>query len=182
MLTKLPTKLLDRHPRKLAKPSPGRIEQPSSQSVGLPIAGSVAAGVWVEPATGNIGQQFAVIPADPRYPAQHQSAWEVRDNSIDRVARPGDFLIVVDRLAAELPLRTGDLVIVTRQKSDLHEITSRRFAADFEHGPRGCRLDFELSDPRRAVRVVVRDVQETDPNFSIGGVVVSVDCPLILNR
>ena len=94
--------------------------------MGLPIAGSVAAGVWVEPATGNIGPQFAVIPADP--PVIRLStnpAWEVRDNSIDRVARPGDFLIVVDRLAAELPLRTGDLVIVTRQKSNLHEITSR---------------------------------------------------------
>ena len=114
---------------------PRQNQQPSSQSVGLPIAGSVAAGVWVEPATGNIGPQFAVIPADPRYPAQHQSAWEVRDNSIDRVARPGDFLIVVDRLAAELPLRTGDLVIVTRQKSDLHEITSRRFAAEFDTWP-----------------------------------------------
>ena len=123
----------------------------SAQPVGLRLAGSVAAGVWVEPATGNIGPGLAVIPADPRYPAQHQSAFEVRDTSIDRVARPGDFLIVVDRQAAQLPIRTGDIVIVTRQKSDLQEVTARRFTAETTHGPHGCRLDFKSSDPRYAI-------------------------------
>ena len=55
-----------------------------------------------------------------------------------------------------------------------------RFAAELDGMAEGCRLHFKSSDPRCAVRVVVRDVQETDPNFSIGGVVVSVYRPLIL--
>ena len=155
----------------------------SAQPVGLRLAGSVAAGVWVEPAAGNIGSRLAVIPADPRYPAEHQSAFEVRDTSIDRVARPGDYLIVVDRHAAQLPLRTGDLVIVTQQKSDLQEITARRLTTETTHGPHGCRLDFESSDPRsRHPLVHIRDMRDDHPSLSIGGVVVSVWRPLLLTR
>ncbi len=163
--------------------TPQRTHRQSAPPLGLRLAGSVAAGVWVEPASGNIGPQLAAIPVDPRYPAEHQSAFEVRDTSIDRVARPGDYLIVVDRLAAQLPLRTGDLVIVTQQKSDLQEVTARRLTAETTHGPHGCRLDFESSDPRsRHPLVQIRDMRNDHPSLSIGGVVVSVWRPLLLTR
>ena len=168
--------------RQTSRETPQRTHRHSAQPAGLRLAGSVAAGVWVEPATGNIGQGLAVIPADPRHPAQHQSAFEVRDTSIDRLARPGDFLIVVDRQAAQLPIRTGDIVIVTRQKSDLQEVTARRFTAETTHGPHGCRLDFESSDPRYTAQTHVRDMRKDGPTLSLGGVVVSVYRPLMLTR
>ncbi len=169
--------------RQPPRQTPQRTHRQSAPPLGLRVAGSVAAGVWVEPASGNIGPQLAAIPVDPRYPAEHQSAFEVRDTSIDRVARPGDYLIVVDRLAAQLPLRTGDLVIVTQQKSDLQEVTARRLTAETTHGPHGCRLDFESSDPRsRHPLVQIRDMRNDVPGLSIGGVVVSVWRPLLLTR
>ena len=168
--------------RQTPRETPRRTHRHSAQPAGLRLAGSVAAGVWVEPASGNIGQELAVIPADPRYPAQYQSAFEVRDSSIDRLARPGDYLIVVDRLAAQLPIRTGDIVIVTRQKPDLQEVTARRFTAETTYGPHGCRLDFESSDPRYTEHKHVPDMRNDGPTISIGGVVASVWRPLVLTR
>ena len=96
---------------------------------GLGVAGVVAAGQWLEPGVSTVEPKRTRVPADPRYPAHRQRAYEVHGNAIDRVARPGDFLIVVDRQAAGLMPRSGDLVIVTRTKQDLREVTARRIQA-----------------------------------------------------
>ena len=78
---------------------------------GLRLSGAVVAGVWREGEVGTDQPRFSLVPPDPRYPAEYQSAYEVQGTSLDRVAQPGDFLIVVDRNKMDLPLRSGDLLV-----------------------------------------------------------------------
>ena len=52
-------------------------------------------------------------------------------------AQPGDYLVVVDRATAALPVRSGDFIIVTRAKDGLCEVTARQIlgsAPDYELG------------------------------------------------
>jgi hypothetical protein len=141
----------------------------------LRLAGAVGAGLWIEATSENNDPQFVPVPADPRYPAQYQSAYEVRGTSTDRFARPGDFLMVVDRAAAALPVRSGDIVIVTRNKDGLREVTARRFQGSAPN----CELRFESTDPRYAgPPLLVRDSDQAD--MVLGGIAVAVYRPLIL--
>ena len=140
---------------------------------GLPFAGVVAAGVWNE--IGVDGERWAQAPAppDPRYPVECQSAYEVRGTSTDRVARPGDFLIVLDREKMGLPLRSGDLVIMTQTKQGLREVTARRYKL---HNGRHL-FAFELDDPRYNMGVELPKI-EGNATFQVGGVVVAAYRPL----
>jgi hypothetical protein len=117
----------------------------------------------------------APAPADPRFPPEYQSAYEVRGSSIDRLARPGDFLIVLDRKAAGLPLRAGDIVIVTQMKNGLRETTARRFRTRMS-AP-GCELTFESNDPKHNVGIWLPN-QESTQSLSLGGIVVGAYRPL----
>jgi SOS-response transcriptional repressor LexA len=148
----------------------------TASATGLHLAGAVGAGLWLE-ATSENRAQLVPVPADPRYPAQYQSAYEVRGTSTDRFARPGDFLIVVDRKAAGLPLRSGDIVIVARTKDDLREITARRFNVTRMCAP-GCELSFESTDPHHNVGIQLPNQESSGP-FTLGGIVVAVYRPLI---
>jgi len=140
---------------------------------GLRLAGVVGAGVWVEAGADDDAAHFVTVPPDPRYPAQYQSAYEVRGTSTDRFARPGDFLIVVDRKAVGLPLRSGDITLVAQIKGDLREVTARRF---HRSGP-NCELRFESTDVRYSgPPLLVRDLEET--STILGGMVVGVYRPL----
>ena len=109
-----------------------------------------------------------------RYPAKYQSAYEVRGTSTDRFARPGDFLIVVDRAAAGLPLRSGDIVMVTRIKKGLREVTARRF----QRNGSDCEFHFESTDPRYNNWLVLPNDQGNDA-VMLGGIAVAVYRPLV---
>jgi SOS-response transcriptional repressor LexA len=149
------------------------IAQTESAS-GLPLAGVVAAGVWNE--IGVEGERLALapVPPDPRYPAESQSAYEARGASTNRLARPGDFLIVIDREQMGLPLRSGDLVIVTQSKQGLREVTARRYRlVNGRH-----LFAFESTDSRYDMGVEIPDIKGSD-FFQIGGVVVAVYRPLM---
>jgi hypothetical protein len=65
---------------------------------------------------------------------------------MDRIARPGDYLIVVDRSKLRLTLRSDDLVIVTQFKEGLREVTARRYGSAADYG--GHLFAFESTDPR----------------------------------
>jgi transcriptional regulator with XRE-family HTH domain len=149
------------------QPGPGTI-------AGLRLMGAVGAGHWLETAS-NSETQVAPGPADPRFPAGYQSAYEVRGTSLDRIARPGDFLIVFDRKAAGAPLRSGDMVMVTRTKNGLHEITARRFRTTTTSP--GCYLTFESNDPKHNAGVWLPH-DESDEGLLLGGIVVGVYRPL----
>jgi hypothetical protein len=117
------------------------------------------------------------VPSDPRYPLQFQSAYEVRGTSTDRFARPGEFLIVVVRNAAGISLRSGDIVIVTRNKHDLREVTARRFKVTAMNAP-GCKRHFESTDPRHNHWIQL-PTQESNSLVTLGGIAVAVYRPLV---
>jgi len=144
-------------------------------TAGLRLVGAVGAGLWLESASENNDAQLTAVPADPRFPAEYQSAYEVRGTSMDRIARPGDFLIVLDRKAAGVSLRSGDIVIVTQTKSGLRETTARRFRTRMS-AP-GCELSFESNDPKHNVGIWLPH-QESTESLSLGGIVVGVYRPL----
>ena len=54
---------------------------------GLGVAGVVAAGQWLEPGVSTVEPKQTRVPADPRYLAHRQRAYEVHGTAIDRVAR-----------------------------------------------------------------------------------------------
>jgi hypothetical protein len=116
------------------------------------------------------------VPPDPRYPAHCQSTYEVRGTSIERFARPGDFLIVVDRKATGLPLRSGDIIIVTQVKGDLREVTARRYRRPAST-PSGCALYFESTDPRYQQWTEL-PTAEGNERVMLGGIVIGVYRPL----
>jgi transcriptional regulator with XRE-family HTH domain len=147
--------------------------QTTSPASGLRLMGAVGAGAWLEDITEDHDARYVQVPVDPRYPAQYQSTYEIRGSSTDRFARPGDFLIVVDRKAAGLPLRSGDIVIVIQNKSDLREVTARRYKLN----ALGCELCFESNDPRYR-HCVQLPAAEGNDFVMLGGVVVGVYRPL----
>ena len=157
-----------------AEPAAENASPVTGEPAGLRISGVVGAGVWIEAGSDTGEPRARYIPADLRYPAKYQSAYEVRGTSTDRFARPGDFLIVVDRVATGAPVRSGDVVIVTRKKDGLREVTARRFKSD---GPE-CELYFESTDTRYGGSPLrVRDKNEIDMTF--GGLAVAVYRPLV---
>jgi transcriptional regulator with XRE-family HTH domain len=103
-------------PKELIREAVPEKQQPPAAHVGLRLAGAAGAGLWQEAASENADPQFVQVPAHLRYPTECQSAYEVRGPSTNRFAQPGDYLIVVDRATAGLPVRSGDLVIVTRAR------------------------------------------------------------------
>ena len=154
----------------------------AGQPSALLLAGSVAAGVWTEVPSDSIELQTSPVPPDPRYPPAWQSAYEVRGNSVDLIARPGDFLIVVDRTAAGLSTRPGDLVIVTRTKDGLQEVTARRF----QQNGTDCVLVFDSADsrfngPALPVRSLAPNDQRETENNVLGGIVIGVYRPLMIS-
>jgi SOS-response transcriptional repressor LexA len=100
----------------------------------------LAAGSWIEAIADGGERPPARGPPDPRYPPGDQAAYLVQGSAINRLACDGDFLMVVDRLGAGLAVRSGDIVIVTRKKQELREITARRVRMN---GP-----EIELPNPK----------------------------------
>jgi SOS-response transcriptional repressor LexA len=145
-----------------------RVPAPQTDS-DLRLMGAVAAGVWLENSIEAGQSQHVSVPPDPRYPFYHQFAYEVRGSSTDRFARPGDFLIVVDRQAANLALRPGDIVIATVKKGRLHEVTARRYTL----GPYGHELHYEASEPPYQTGIFFSDTEGSE-GVTIGGIVVAV--------
>lgn len=165
------------------EPAPNNFPPVAGQQFALPLAGSVAAGVWTEVPSDKGELQQSLVPPDPRYPPSWQCAYEVRGNSLDRIARPGDFLIVVDRTAASLSVRPGDIIIVTRKKEGLQEVTARRF----QTSSTDCLLTFDSTDARyNGVALKLRslqlhsDQQEAGSDV-IGGIAIGVYRPLMIS-
>jgi SOS-response transcriptional repressor LexA len=145
---------------------------------GLRLAGAVGAGLWIEAAPDATERPLVQVPPDPRYPVNYQFAFEVRGTSINRFARPGDFLVVVDREAAGLAARSGDIVIVTRSMRGLKEVTARRLRGN----PPNCELQYESTDPNYngpALRLGSdQQVNGGDADIAIVGIAVAVYRPL----
>jgi hypothetical protein len=51
-------------------------------TAGLRLVGGVGAGLWLEAASENNDAQLTAVPADPRFPAEYQSAYEDHSASV----------------------------------------------------------------------------------------------------
>jgi hypothetical protein len=166
--------ILGTGPKELIREAVPEKQQSPAANVGLRLAGVAGAGLWQEAASENADAQFVQVPAHLRYPTEYQSAYEVRGTSTNRFAQPGDYLIVVDRATAGLPVRSGDLVIVTRARDGLREVTARRILG----GAPNHELRFESTDPRYDESpILVRDPSQA--GLTLGGIVAAVFRPLV---
>lgn len=94
------------------------------------IQGEVAAGLWLE-IDAFREELLGELPfaADPQYPVEAQYALGVKGTSINRVARPGDYLLCLDLGLSGIEPSNGDLVIVERRRAQggEKEVTAKRF-------------------------------------------------------
>ena len=118
---------LDCDPEYLAgfQPRPRRREElDGTASEGLPLRGVCEADAWRE--AGGLAQELISINPDPRYPADRQSAYLVRgDHAAGLGIDDGAILCVVEVSAVE-DIRDGDIVLASRSRAGVVELTARK--------------------------------------------------------
>lgn len=140
----------------------------------MPVQGEVRAGAWLE--IDGEPETVETIPAlpDPRYGRVPQFALRVVGTSMNKVAPPGQYVIVVSWPELGAELRDGDLVVVKRSRAMTYEVTLKR-ARKAENG------DWELwpesTDPRYQEPVTLGD-GDRDVEISVIGKVVGRYEPL----
>lgn len=92
------------------------------------VRGEVGAGLWHEQEANDFEAEPSPFPPDPLYPAESQYDLIVRGNSINRFARDGERLRVVDLARASIDYSNDDLVIVQKKRDGGHliETTAKR--------------------------------------------------------
>jgi hypothetical protein len=111
----------------------------------LQVSGEVVAGTWKE----NIATAEAFdlrVPAHPDYALKHQFAVVVRGNSVSRVASYNDVLIALDVAESGAMPRSGDLVIVARNRAGLYEYTAKRYCVSDDG--KSVELRYDSLDPQ----------------------------------
>ncbi|ACL57469.1 transcriptional regulator, XRE family [Methylobacterium nodulans ORS 2060] len=90
------------------------------------VVGEVAAGAFVDMQYVDFVDYDIPYVADPRWPKEAITAYIVRGESINRQARDGDHIIVLDANAAPRPYQLGDWVVVEQRCGDLVETTVKQ--------------------------------------------------------
>ena len=110
---------------------------PSEPVVGMPIRGEVRAGAWLE--HDGDGIDFGTLPTipDPRYPNVEQFALRVVGTSMNKIAAPGQYVIVASWAELGAELKDGDLVVVRRERAMTYEATLKRAKKNGRHGNYG---------------------------------------------
>lgn len=92
------------------------------------VRGEVGAGLWHEQEANDFEAEPSPFPPDPLYPAESQYDLIVRGNSINRFARDGERLRVVDLARANIDYSNDDLVVVQKKRDGGHliETTAKR--------------------------------------------------------
>lgn len=139
--------------------------------------GEVAPGYWIDDRVQIEADAAEEIPADPRFPAEAQGAYLVRGNAIDRIARDGDYLIVLDT-KSRIP-QTGDVVVVSRHRNQTREIIARRYMQIGNE----VELRVESTDPRldadSELNAPIRFKAGSRGAVNIEGIVLSVFRPML---
>lgn len=124
------------------------------RSVAIPLVGTVSGGVWRE--VDNLDQDekpASPFLPDPRWPADKQFALKIEGESINRVARDGDIIAVVDIHALQTQVADDALVVVEESRDGaLIRTTAKRLRR------RGklTELHADSDDPRwRDVRLII---------------------------
>lgn len=94
---------------------------------GLPVLGTVQAGVWREVDVAD-EPKYAPLPIshDSRYPASAQFALMVRGTSMNRIVQDGAYIVCVSWAQLGRNPRDRDLVVVERRRDGLVETTVKR--------------------------------------------------------
>jgi SOS-response transcriptional repressor LexA len=124
------------------------------QATQMPVRGEVRAGAWLEiDAETEILESIPALP-DPRFSRAPQYALKVVGTSMNKVAPPGQYVIVVSWAELGAELRDGDLVVVKRSRAMTYEVTLKR-------ARRGKSGEWELwpesTDPKHQEPVILGD-------------------------
>lgn len=127
---------------------------------GLVIRGEVAAGLWLEADLfeDEKKEQSNLFGGDKRYASEAQYLLRIKGESLNRIARDGDFILCVDYGLAGFEITSGDLVVVERSRDGGHtfERTAKRI---FRHNDE-IELRPESNDPRFQEPVVFDEHSE----------------------
>ncbi len=146
---------------------------PSRPGTPLEIKGQVAAGLWME--TGLFASEAtekATFSGDLRYPVEFQYLLEINGESLNRIARNGDFVLCLDYLEAGIEIKSGDLAVVERSRDGGHtiECTAKRV---IRHEDR-IELRPESDDPRFQEPIVFNEHDEEATEVRIRAKILSV--------
>lgn len=151
-------------------PSPAPPE-PESISV-LHVVGDVRAGAWLEIESEPVVKETIPAATDWRYPAP-QFALRVVGTSMNKVAGPGQYVIVASWPELGMDLKDGDLVVVRRERAMTYEVTLKRA----RRGEKGWELWPESTDPKHQEPVALED-GDRDVEVAIVGKVIGRYEPL----
>lgn len=143
----------------------------------LKVTERIAAGVWFESGSQPpLPEETAgiAVPAHPQLPVDQQAAVSVGDSSVNTVANSGDILVVDIKGQPQ----GGELVLVSRTKSDLREVTVRRYIPVDDSVELRC----ESSDSRYqgGLKVAKKNMRADDGStIKVEGVVMFVFRPVL---
>jgi len=132
---------------------------PSRTATPLEIKGQVAAGLWMEAGLFETdATRKATLAGDLRYPNECQYLLQINGESLNRIARDGDFVLCLDYLEAGIEIRSGDLAVVERSRDGGHTI--ERTAKRVVHRNGRIELRPESDDPRFQEPIVFNEHDE----------------------
>lgn len=109
------------------------------------VIGEAAGGVWKEMKL-SFDEYTLNYPIDPRFPPDALKALRISGNSINRQAKDGDHVVILDVWAFPRELRDGDWVAVRRIRHDVAETTVKQLrgaAGAWELWPDSTDPDFQ---------------------------------------
>ncbi|WP_428647790.1 LexA family protein [Roseibium sp.] len=146
---------------------------PSRATAPLEIKGQVAAGLWMEAGLfASEASQKATFSGDLRYPVKSQYLLQINGESLNRIARNGDFVLCLDYLEAGIEIKSGDLAVVERSRDGGHtiECTAKRVIrhnGEIELRP-------ESDDPRFQEPIIFNEHDEEATEVRIKAKILSV--------
>jgi SOS-response transcriptional repressor LexA len=108
------------------------------------VVGEVAGGVWKEMNHLDFPEYELDYPLNPRWPADAIKALRVVGESINRQARDGDHVVCLDMWSFPRDLKSGDWVVVHRQRGEIVETTVKKLVGE----PGSWMLHPDSTDPR----------------------------------
>jgi SOS-response transcriptional repressor LexA len=91
------------------------------------VRGYISAGAWLElDAIQDADLGTVNVVPDPRYGRAAQYALRVVGTSMNKIAQPGDSIIVADWAELGREIKAGDLLVVRRQDGERFETTLKR--------------------------------------------------------
>jgi SOS-response transcriptional repressor LexA len=146
---------------------------PIRAATALDLKGQVAAGLWMEAGLFETDAiSSTTIAGDLRFPSRSQYLLEINGESLNRIARNGDFILCLDYLEAGIEIKSGDLVVVERSRDGGHTI--ERTAKRIVRRNGVIELQPESDDPRFQEPVIFNEHDEEATEVRIIAKILSV--------